>query len=179
MDLLFCFVTTSLLMDAYGSIPNRKTKQAFFCINVFQTAGGQARRGSSAVLTVVIRRLVRILKKPQTSQTIGEFVHNQTFGVPICDCQSYIQVENSITNSIVLALLFNDHGDRIRPFSGGQTIAAGIFSLPELADSFRRFVQPVAVSQQGNQFNGTEEFHRIGPGLAVVSQPPAAEAQLL
>jgi hypothetical protein len=54
----------------------------------------------------------------------------------------------------------------IRFFFNGQTIAPGVLSPPVLADSFRRFVQPIRVSQEDDQFDGAKEFHRVGFRLA-------------
>jgi hypothetical protein len=47
-----------------------------------------------------------------------------------------------------------------------QTITARILSPPVLADGFRCLVQPIAVSQQRDQFDGAKEFHRVGFRLA-------------
>jgi hypothetical protein len=67
-------------------------------------------------------------------------------------------------------------GDRRLVFAGSATVmtqkpvfpslqhynmTAGILSLPELADSFCGFVQPFAIRQQRDQFNGTEKLHSI------------------
>jgi hypothetical protein len=41
------------------------------------------------------------------------------------------------------------------------TVAPGIFLLPVLTDGFCRFVQPITVSEQADQFSGTEEFHGV------------------
>jgi hypothetical protein len=51
---------------------------------------------------------------------------------------------------------------------------AGILSPPILADVFRCFVQPIRVSQQGDQFDGAKEFHRVGFLLAERPQFPRA-----
>jgi hypothetical protein len=37
---------------------------------------------------------------------------------------------------------------RIRRFYQYHTLAPGVFSLPELADGFRRLIQPLAICQQ-------------------------------
>jgi hypothetical protein len=41
------------------------------------------------------------------------------------------------------------------------TISQGILSPPVLADRFRRVVQPFAVGNQCDQFDGAKEFHRV------------------
>src|ERR1035437_6914785 len=41
------------------------------------------------------------------------------------------------------------------------TMTAGILSLPKLSDGFGRVVEPVAVGEQRDQFDGTEKLHRI------------------
>ena len=64
---------------------------------------------------------------------------------------------------------------RIRLFFSGQTIAAGILSPPVLADGFRGFVQPIAIREQSDQFDGAEEFHRVGFRLAERPQFPRAD----
>jgi hypothetical protein len=42
-----------------------------------------------------------------------------------------------------------------------HTMTTGILSLPVLADGFRRFVQPITVSQLRHQFDGAEKLHRV------------------
>jgi len=42
----------------------------------------------------------------------------------------------------------------------------GILSPPELPNRFGRLIQPVAVGEQCDQFDGAEKLHRVGPGLA-------------
>ena len=69
-------------------------------------------------------------------------------------------------NRVLIQANSTNRDGRIRLFFSGQTIAPGIFSPPVLADGFRGFVQPIRVSQQGDQFDGTEEFHRVWPGPA-------------
>jgi hypothetical protein len=38
----------------------------------------------------------------------------------------------------------------------------GIFTLPELADGFRRLVQPFTIRQQRDKFDGTEKLDCVG-----------------
>ena len=52
--------------------------------------------------------------------------------------------------------------------------SAGILSPPELDNGFCGIVQPIMVSQQGDQFDGTKEFYRVGPGLAQRPEFPRA-----
>src|ERR1035438_1554277 len=49
----------------------------------------------------------------------------------------------------------------------------GILSLPVLADGFRRFVQPITVSQQRDEFDGAEKLHRVPVGPAQWRNFPA------
>jgi hypothetical protein len=51
---------------------------------------------------------------------------------------------------------------RIRLFFQGQTMALGILSPPVLTNGFRGFVQPIAIREQSDQFDGAKEFHRVG-----------------
>ena len=53
-------------------------------------------------------------------------------------------------------------------------MALGVLSPPVLADDFRGIVQPIRVSQQGDQFDGAKEFHRVGFRLAKRPQFPRA-----
>jgi len=46
-------------------------------------------------------------------------------------------------------------------FFKGQTISPGILSLPELADGFRRLIQPLTIRQQRDQFDGAKKLHRV------------------
>ena len=39
--------------------------------------------------------------------------------------------------------------------------SAGRFTLPELADGFGGFIQPVQVSLQGDQLCGSKKFHHV------------------
>jgi hypothetical protein len=55
------------------------------------------------------------------------------------------------------------------------TIPPGVLAPPVLADGFRRFVQPIRVSQQSDQFDVAKEFHRVRPGLAQRPQFPRAD----
>ena len=68
-----------------------------------------------------------------------------------------------------------NHGSRIRLFFSSQTVATGIFSPPELADGFRGIVQPIAIREQGDQFNGAKEFHVVRFRLAERPQFPRAD----
>ena len=49
-------------------------------------------------------------------------------------------------------------------------MALGVLSLPVLADGFCSILQPIGVSQQGDQFDGAKKFHHIWPGLAERTQ---------
>jgi hypothetical protein len=52
------------------------------------------------------------------------------------------------------------------------TITASILSFPVLADRFCRFIQPIRVSQKGDQFDGTEKINRVGFWLAKRTKSP-------
>jgi len=52
-------------------------------------------------------------------------------------------------------------------------MAPGILAPPELADRFRRLIEPVRVRQQRDQFDGAEEFHRVRFGLHSARSLPA------
>ncbi len=58
------------------------------------------------------------------------------------------------------------HRCNVRQFFQGQTMALGVLSPPVLADGFRGIVQPITLREQGDQFNGAKEFHRVGLRLA-------------
>ena len=45
-------------------------------------------------------------------------------------------------------------------------MAPGILAPPELADGFRRLIEPVRIRQQRDQFDGAEKFHCVGLRLA-------------
>jgi hypothetical protein len=55
---------------------------------------------------------------------------------------------------------------RIRLFFDSQSVTPGILSPPVLTNGFHGFVQPIAIREQSDQFDGAKEFHRIWPGLA-------------
>src|ERR1017187_758869 len=78
-------------------------------------------------------------------------------------------------NRVLMQADSTNRDSRIRLFFQGQTIAADILSPPVLADGFRRIVQPIRISQQGDQFDGAEEFHRVGFLLAERPQFPRAD----
>jgi hypothetical protein len=44
---------------------------------------------------------------------------------------------------------------------GVPTVAPGILSLTELADGFRRLIQPFTICQKCHQFNGAEKLYSV------------------
>jgi hypothetical protein len=52
-------------------------------------------------------------------------------------------------------------------------VSLGILLLPKLDNDFRRFVQPIRVSQQLDQFDGAKEFTALGLGLPSACSFPA------
>jgi len=60
----------------------------------------------------------------------------------------------------------------IRRIFQDQTVATGILLPPVLANGFRGVIQPIRVSQQGDQFDGAKIFHRVGFRLAERPQFP-------
>lgn len=67
-----------------------------------------------------------------------------------------------------------NHNSCIRLLFGGQTIAAGILAPPVLANGFRRVIQPIAIREQVDKFDGAEEFPRIRFRLVERPQHPRA-----
>ena len=49
---------------------------------------------------------------------------------------------------------------------GRQSMTLGVLALPELADGFRRLIQPLTIREQHHQFDGPKEFDRIGVWFA-------------
>ena len=53
----------------------------------------------------------------------------------------------------------------------------GILAPPELADRFRRLIQPVRIGQLRDKFDGAEKLYCIRPGLAQGAQLAGAHQQ--
>jgi hypothetical protein len=79
-------------------------------------------------------------------------------------CAAHLQaklakaITGRLTNFAVLQLRHFTAGHDRRDL---KTFAPGIFTLPELANSFSRFIQSVTICEQRHQFNGAKEFNRI------------------
>ena len=58
-----------------------------------------------------------------------------------------------------------------------QTMTLCILSPPELNDGFCRLIQPIWISQKGDQFDGAKELNRVRPRPAQRSQLARSDEQ--